>query len=258
MGLLLNYMSLHLKTKMQYRVSFYFTLLTQLITILVEVFVLKSVFDKFNLLEEYSVYELYFNFSIIWLGYSLAQFIGRGFDKFTSLINDGSFDLLLIRPRNLFLQIIGNDIYYEKITRIISSFVLFIYGSINIINEFSIFKFFVLITIILGSFFIIISLFIIGATVCFYTIQGIEFINIFTDGTKQVGQYPMGIFPKIIRKIFTIVIPITLINYYPIEYLSGRSNNILYGFLPLISLMYFFPALIIFRHGLKKYKSSGS
>ena len=50
MGLLLNYMSLHLKTKMQYRVSFYFTLLTQLITILVEVFVLKSVFDKFNLL----------------------------------------------------------------------------------------------------------------------------------------------------------------------------------------------------------------
>ena len=201
---------------------------------------------------------MYFNFSIIWLGYSLAQFIGRGFDKFTSLINDGSFDLLLIRPRNLFLQIIGNDIYYEKITRIISSFVLFIYGSINIINEFSIFKFFVLITIILGSFFIIISLFIIGATVCFYTIQGIEFINIFTDGTKQVGQYPMGIFPKIIRKIFTIVIPITLINYYPIEYLSGRSNNILYGFLPLISLMYFFPALIIFRHGLKKYKSSGS
>ena len=258
MGLLLNYMSLHLKTKMQYRVSFYFTLLTQLITVLVEVFVLKSIFDKFNLLEEYSVYELYFNFSIVWLGYSLAQFIGRGFDKFTSLVNDGSFDLLLIRPRNLFLQIIGNDIYYEKITRIISSFVLFIYGSVNLINDFNIFKLFILVAIIFGSFFIIMSLFIIGATVCFYTIQGIEFINVFTDGTKQLGQYPIGIFPKIVKTIFTIVIPITLVNYYPIEYLSGRSDNILYGLLPLVSIMYIIPALFIFRHGLKKYKSSGS
>ena len=124
MSLLLNYMSIHLRIRMQYKVSFFLTLLTQLLTLLVEIFVLKSMFNKFNLLESYSVYELYFNFSIVWLGYSLAQMLGRGFDKFTNLIVDGSFDLLLIRPRNIFIQIIGSDFYFEKVTRVLSSLIL--------------------------------------------------------------------------------------------------------------------------------------
>ena len=258
MSLLTKYMSMHLKTRMQYRVSFFFTLVTQLITLLVEVFVLKSMFEKFNLLNTYNIYELYFNFSVIWLGYSLAQMLGRGFDKFTNLIIDGSFDLLLIRPRSLYVQIIGSDFYYEKITRVLSSLVLFVIGASKIIVEFNIFKVFVLLLIILASFFMIMSVFIIGATFCFYTIQGIEFINIFTDGTKHIGQYPMGIFYKSVRNIFTFVIPLTMVSYYPIEYLTGRTNNILMGLYPIVAILYIIPAIFIFKLGLKKYKSSGS
>ena len=104
----------------------------------------------------------------------------------------------------------------------------------------------------------IMGVFIMGATFCFFTIQGIEFINIFTDGTKQIGQYPMGIFYKAVRTVFTIVIPLTLVNYYPIEYLTERSNNFILGFLPVIAILYIVPAIIIFKIGLKKYKSSGS
>lgn len=258
MSLLLNYMSMHLKVKMQYKVSFIFTMITQLLTVFVELFVLKSMFEKFSLLEEYNIYELYFNFSIIWLGYSLAQLLCRGFDKFSNLIVDGSFDLLLIRPRNLYLQIIGSDIYYEKITRVISTFVLLIYSFIKIVNSFSMIKLFMLITMILGSFIVILSLFIIGASVCFYTIQGIEFINIFTDGTKHVCQYPMGIYNKIVRNVFTFIIPVALLNYYPIEYLTGRINNNIYILLPLIPCLFIIPAIMLFKIGLKKYKSSGS
>ena len=243
---------------MQYKISFIFTLITQLLTILVEVFVLKSMFEKFNLLESYNVYELYFNFSVVWLGYSLAQMFGRGFDKFSNLIVDGSFDLLLIRPRNLFIQIIGSDFYYEKLTRVLSSFILFIIGASNIIVNLNLQRILVLLLIIIGSFFMIMSVFIIGATFCFYTIQGIEFINIFTDGTKHIGQYPMGIFHKSIRDIFTFIIPLTLVNYYPIEYLTSRTNNDFVGLFPFVAILYIVPAIIIFKFGLKKYKSSGS
>ncbi len=258
MSLLVNYMVMHLKVKMQYKVSFVFTMITQLLTVFVEIFVLKSMFSKFSLLDKFNIYELYFNFSIIWLGYSLAQLLGRGFDKFSNLIVDGSFDLLLIRPRNLYLQIIGSDIYYEKITRVLSTLVLFIYSSIKVLNNFNIEKLFMLLTMILGSFIVIMSLFIIGASVTFYTIQGIEFINIFTDGTKHVCQYPMGIFNKIVRGIFTFLIPITLLNYYPIEYLTGRTTNNIYIIYPIIPCLLIIPAVLIFKVGLKKYKSSGS
>ena len=258
MSLLFDYMKVHFKIKMQYKASFICTVLAQLILVVFELFVLKSVFDKFNLLDKYNKYELYFNFSVVWVGYSLAQFIGRGFDKFSNLVRDGSFDLLLIRPRHLFLQIIGSDMNYEKISRILSTLFLFIYSSTKIIVDFNILKLFVLISILLGSFMMIMSVFIIGASVSFYTIQGIEFINIFTDGTKQLGQYPMGIFNKIVRIVFTFVIPLTLVSFYPIEYLTGRQTFIGYAFLPLLSIIYIIPALLLFKIGLRKYKSSGS
>lgn len=258
MNLLLNYMSMHFKVKMQYKISFILTLISQLLIVALELFVLQSMFEKFSLLEAYNINELYFNFSIIWLGYSLAQLLGRGFDKFSNLIVDGTLDLLLIRPRNIFLQIIGSDMYYEKLSRIISTLILFIYSFFKIIPGFNIMYLFVLLFIFIGAFTIIMSVFIIGAAVCFYTIQGIEFINIFTDGTKHVGQYPMGMFNKFVRNIFTFVIPLTLVNYYPIMYLTGKTNNIFYGILPVLASLFIIPAIFIFKFGLKKYKSSGS
>ena len=258
MSLIFNYMSMHFRVKMQYKVSFVLTLITQLLVVCVELFVLQSMFEKFSLLDKYNLYELYFNFCIIWFGHSLAQTIGRGFDKFSNLVVDGSFDLLLIRPRSLYVQIIGSDMFYEKLSRVVSTFIILIYSFFKITVNISLFKIIVLFLIIIGSVMMVLSVFIIGAAVSFYTIQGIEFINIFTDGTKQLGQYPMGIFNKVVRCIFTFIIPLTLINYYPMQYLTGQSNNFIYGLLPIFAILFILPAIYIFNIGLKKYKSSGS
>ena len=178
--------------------------------------------------------------------------------KFSNLVVDGSFDLLLIRPRNIYIQIIGSDMFYEKISRVISTFIIMIYSFFKITVNVNFFKVIVLLLIIIGSSIMVLSVFIIGAAVSFYTIQGIEFINIFTDGTKQLGQYPMGIFNSIVRGIFTFVIPLTLINYYPMKYLTGESSNYIYGLLPIFAIFFIIPAVFIFNTGLKKYKSSGS
>ena len=105
MRLLINYLSLHLKIKLQYKLSFIFSVISQALAIMIELYVIKSLFVKFSLLKEFEVYKLYMGFSIVWLGFSIAQMFGRGFDKFSKIIIDGSFDLLLIRPQNIFLQI---------------------------------------------------------------------------------------------------------------------------------------------------------
>lgn len=258
MSLLLKYMSMHLKVKMQYKMSFALTLIAQILFVFFELFLICSLFDKFSLLNKYNINELFLGFSVVWLGFSLAQTFGRGFDKFSKIISTGNFDLLLIRPQNIFLQIIGSDIFFEKFSRVIGMLILFIYSAIKIIKHFSLEKIFILISMVLGAFFIIMGIFIIGACICFYTIQGIEIVNIFTDGTKQLAQYPMNIYNRIVRNFFTYVIPITLINYFPIEYLTGRTTNPIYIFLPTISCLFIIPAIVIFKFGIKKYKSSGS
>jgi ABC-2 type transport system permease protein len=248
---------MHLKSALEYRLSFILSVISQLLFLFVELFTVYSLFNKFSLLETYNVYELLLGFSIVWLGFSTSEFLLRGFDHFANLIVDGKFDLLLIRPRNIYIQIIGYDIGLEKIGRVIISFLCFIWSATKVIN-FSFTNVTLLILVAFGSINIMGGLLIIGASACFFTVQGLEFVNIFTNGTKQLGQYPMGIYKKIFRYIFTFIIPLTIINYYPLEYLTGRSNNLLYVFLPIISFIFLLFAILIFNLGMRKYKSTGS
>jgi hypothetical protein len=46
---------------------------------------------------------------------------------------------------------------------------------------------------------------ILNSTLCFWTIQGLEFANVLTDGGRQMAQYPMTIYRDWFRRIFTYV-----------------------------------------------------
>ena len=258
MSLIKNYLSLHLKISLEYKSSFILTLIAQALAMIVELFVLIFLFYKFKLLDTYNTYEILLGFSTLWLGYSLVELFGRGFDHFSKIIVNGNFDLLLIRPRTLFIQIFGSDICYEKTGRVLISLIIFIYSSIKVMTNITILKILLLVSMVLCCSIIILSVLIVGASFCFYTIQGLEVINIFTNGTRQVGQYPMGIYKKVVRIFFTLVIPITLVNYYPISYLTGETNNLIYLLLPYYSIIIFIISNIIFYIGTKKYTSTGS
>lgn len=258
MKLLFKYLATHLKVSLEYKVSLLLSLIAQGLVMFAELFAINSLFHKFGLLDSYNIYELLFGFSIVWLGFSLSEMFFRGFDHFSDLIVHGKFDLLLIRPRNIYLQILGNDICYEKTSRVLFSLSLFIYSSTKIIETLTFTKLLTLILIVFGCVTIFASIFIIGASFCFVTIQGLEVVNIFTDGSRQLTQYPMGIYKKIVRIVFTFIIPLMLVNYYPVQYLTGKSDNIIYIFFPLLSIIFFIISILIFNQGIKKYNSTGS
>lgn len=258
MKLIKNYLSLHLKISLEYRSSFILTVISQTLAMFVELFTVMTLFNKFKLLEIYDTYELLLGFSTLWLGYSLTEMFGRGFDNFPKLIVNGNFDMLLIRPRNLFIQIFGTDMCYEKIGRVLISLGMYIYSASKVIKTLTILKVILLVLMIVGCIITVLSVFIIGATFSFMTIQGLEVINIFTNGTRQVAQYPMGIYKTAIRLFFSIVIPISLANYYPIEYLRGTTNNHLFVLMPLLTIIAFYVSKLIFKLGLRKYCSTGS
>ena len=93
---------------------------------------------------------------------------------------------------------------------------------------------------------------------CFYTIQGLEVVNIITNGSKQFAEYPMRIYKRALRLVFTFVIPIAIINFYPVDYLIGKTNNLLYVFIPLLSFILLYISTLIFNYGMSKYYSTGS
>ncbi len=255
--MLLKYLSMHLRSKLEYKVPFILIVIAQTLTIGTSYIAMYSLFSRFGSIKGFTLYDVLISFSVINIGFSSAEFIGRGFDRFKKLIKSGTFDLLLIKPRNIYLQIIGSNIAYEKIGRVIGTVIILIYA-ISKSDTIVMSRVWIIAIMCLSSIIIFLSLFIIGAAITFYTIEGLEVVNIFTDGSKEMGQYPIGIFNDVVLKFFTYIIPIACINYYPLLYLLGKSNSIISIISPLLGMLIIVPAVLIFNYSLKHYQGTGS
>jgi len=73
-----------------------------------------------------------------------------------------------------------------------------------------------------------------------------------------MAQYPIGIFKKGIILFLTYILPFGFVNYYPLLYILGKTNNKLFAISPLITLVYLIPIVFLFYKGVKKYSSVGS
>ena len=111
---------------------------------------------------------------------------------------------------------------------------------------------------ILCGIFLFMGLYIIYATLCFFTIEGLEFMNIFTDGGREFGRYPAGIYGSSILKFLTFIVPLACFQYYPLLILLGKSSRKLYAAAPIACLIFFALCCIFWRAGVSRYKSAGS
>jgi ABC-2 type transport system permease protein len=117
-----------------------------------------------------------------------------------------------------------------------------------------------LVNMIIGGSIIFAGIYMLQATAAFWTIDGLEFANIFTHGIRQHAIYPLNIFPRGITIFLTFIIPFGTITYLPLQYLLGRIDGIgwLYAFMPLLGALFIIPCILVWRYGVRKYSSAGS
>lgn len=257
MKLYIESLKMHLKSTLEYKVSFIVGFISQFLVVFTYYFIIIALFTKFNNIKGFTLYEVLLTFSIIQFGYSMNEFFARGIDTFETLIIDGSLDRLLLRPKNILLQVLCSKVDFVKISRIFQSLVILIISLLHLNINFTFLKVICLILMLISSIIVFFSIFLLMASYCFITVQSLEIKNLFTDGGKHIAQYPIGVFKKGVVMFFTFIIPYGYVNYYPLLYLLGKSDNILYCFSPIIVLLYVIPSLLSFKFGLKKYTSAG-
>ena len=258
MKLYLKYASIILRGQMQYKVSFVLTAIGQFLVSFTGFLGVYYMFNRFNSVEGFTFSQILLCFGVLLASFSLAECFVRGFDTFRGIISNGEFDRIMVRPRNEILQVLSARIDFSRIGRFLVSVGLLAYAIVNNGVTWTPDRILTLIFMIIGGFFVYAGLFVVYASICFFTIEGLEFMNIFTDGTREAGKYPLSIYGEGILKFLTYVVPIALFQYYPFLYLIGQSQNKLYIFLPLISALYIFPCLLFWKFGVKHYKSTGS
>ena len=257
MKLIGKYLGMYFKSQLEYKSSFILTCIAQLLTLSLSSFMVFILMDKFHFLDNYDIYELMLGISIVQFGFSFSECFMRGFDKFSEVIKVGGLDLMLIRPRNIYVQVFGSNIELTKLSRVLGSLVLFIIAISNI-DSITWYGALYLFLLLVGSSMIYAALFIFSACFCFKTVEGLEFMNIFTDGSREFGQYPMGLFRREVILVFTFLIPLACVNYYPISYILGKSDNIWYLISPLMTFILFIISIITFNRCIRHYEGTGS
>lgn len=260
MRLYIKYFSMHLKSAMEHKTSFILTALGQGMTTLFSFFSIYFLFDRFGHIKGYSFNEVLLCFSTIFIAFALAECLSRGFDTFGSIIGNGQFDRIMVRPRHEILQVLGTRMELTKIGRLLQALFVLIYAVINIDITWDISKALTLCFMIIGGVVLFSGLFMIYASICFFTLEGLEFMNIFTDGGREIAQYPLDIYKDWVLKFFTFFIPLAWVNYYPFLYLIDKNtlSKELSMLIPLGTLLFLIPCYGLWRLGVRHYQSTGS
>ena len=258
MKLYFKYFTTQIKANMTYRASSIFASIGQLLGTITTLIGIYLLFGKFDHLGDYSFEHILLTYAIIIFVFSFDEMIFRGFDEFDRLISTGEMDRLLLRPRNIVLQVCGYKIEPMKLGRVLFGLGLIIFACFNLSIEWSMLKALIVLEMVVSGIITFFGVYLFTASITIFTINRAEFINIFTDGGRELCYYPLDIFKKFISKLFTFVIPFASFNYIPLRYLLGFSDgsawNLVY---PLISIVFCFIGYITFNICMKKYKSCG-
>ena len=258
MKLYLHYFSIHMKSMMQHKMSFFLTMIGQVIMTITAFFFFFFMFLRFHSVRDFTYQEVLLGYSVVLFSFSLAEMFARGFDTFASMISNGEFDRIMVRPRNEIFQVLATRIEFTRIGKFLQALFMMLYVFLTSDIQWNVYKVAVVVLMIAGGAALFSGLFLIYAAICFFSTQGLEFMNIFTDGGRELGRYPLGIYGNAVLKFFTFVVPLAMVQYYPLLYLTGRDNRAMIAFCPLAGFFFLIPSWILWRIGVRHYTSTGS
>ena len=258
MRLYMKYFAINLKSQMQYKATFLLNLFGRIVIAFATVAGVWFMFMRFNEVEGFTLPQVFLCTAVTTMSFAMSETFARGFDIFPRLLGNGQFDRILVRPRNIIFQVLASQMEFARLGILIQAVFVLIYAipRSGVVWRWD--KILTLILMVACGAVVFFALYIVYAAFSFFTVEGLEFMNIVTHGGREFGRYPYAIYGKEVLRFLTYVVPLALFQYYPLLYLLGIGQSRLYMCTPLIALLFLLPAYGFFRLGLRRFKSTGS
>lgn len=256
-------MGMLIKSQLQYPVSFLLQTLAQLIMEGGEMMALILIIDRFDHLHQWEAGDLFFFFGIMSVTFYLTECFGRGITgAFPSMVRSGQLDTLLLRPRGILTQVLCSDVDPRRITCIAVGVVALIIGSRLSAVSWTPLKVLLLFEAVAFGFLLILALFMIEAIFCIHSVKSVELVNAITYGGRSACEYPVTIYPRPLRVLFTTLAPFALVLQIPAGYILEKPLfpwPAWTAFLcPLSGAVIFAVIELFFQRAMRFYRSTGS
>ncbi|MBN1412506.1 MAG: ABC-2 family transporter protein [Spirochaetales bacterium] len=258
-----KYLKISLKGQMEYRGSFILQMIGHFFLTLLDFLGIWVLFNQFGKLKDWGLEEVALLYGTITIAFAISDTLSRGLDYCAEYVRTGEFDRFLIRPRSLLLQIIGVEFTLRRFGRLFQGLFVLAWALITLNIHWSLPKVLLMFFSIGGGTCLFVGLWIMQATISFWTVQGLEVVNITTYGGVETAQYPMSIYEKWFQNFFIFIIPLACVNFFPMLEILERPDPLafpawMHWVSPAAGILFLIASIFLFRFGVRHYRSTGS
>jgi ABC-type uncharacterized transport system, permease component len=258
MRLLFKYFRVVVRGQLRYRSTLFLNAFGQLVLPLTMLAGIQLLFARFGSLAGWTAPEVLLCFGVTHCAFSLSELAFRGFDSFSTILANGEFDRILVRPTSPTLQVLGSRLEISRVGRLAVGIAVLAWAIAGLGIRWSFLKALTIALMVLCGAALFSGIFTLGAALAFLTMDGLEIVNVLTDGGRELAQYPISIYGDKMVRFFTFAVPFACVNYLPLLYILDRGGGPASALLPLAGLAFLPPCLAVWRLGARRYVSTGS
>ncbi|MDM5337692.1 ABC-2 family transporter protein [Fictibacillus enclensis] len=260
MKLYIKLVSASIRSRMQYKMNFVFSMVSYGIVMMIDFLMLAAILNRFNEVKGWNLYEVGILYGISSVSLSLYRTVAPEIHEFEKYMIEGEFDSLLIRPVSPLVLLLSKNLDLSRIGGALQGMIIIALSLYHVSHTHSITLLLIYLPVILVCGWVIsFSLALVTATIAFWTQRIKDFQTFTLYAPFNAANYPMNIYPGWLKFIFFTVIPVAFINYVPMLFLLNKSGNIYYLLLPvLVALLFFYLALAFWNFGIRFYHSTGT
>ncbi len=248
-------------TRLEYRVSFFISLLAMALYYVVQYSIVAFTVLSFDQINGWTLPEISFLYSFILLAQGINTAIFGPLVRFDELIRKGEWDIILIRPVRPLAALLSMKFDITAMVHLLLGFFFFAYAVNGLQIQLGISGVLWSLAIWTGGALILASIRLLVASIAFIAVSTESLVHFFVYSSKEFVLYPINIYKSPVPFILTFIFPIAFINYYPVHLFLDKQGlyitEMKYFTLP-VGLMMYAVALVIFRLGNSKYHSTGT
>lgn len=247
-----------IKSKMSYREDFIISMIGMIATSVAGAMTFWLVFQNFPSIGGWNFYEMMFLYGFALISATPAQCL---FDNNWSLrlqVYSGDFIKYCFRPLNIFFYFISEVFDIKGLGQMGFGIVAVCYSWNKLGLPFHWYTIFLLLTAFISASLFVIAVLNLAASACFWIINSF-FVLALSNTLRDYAKYPVTIFGSVLRTLFTFVIPIAFMAFYPSElFLRPDSVPEFVWFTPVFGILFFYLSYKVWMKGACSYNGTGS
>jgi len=168
---------------------------------------------------------LFLVFALAQLGFALGSLVLGQFDRVHERVRTGTIETVLVRPFSPLLQIATDDVALRRVGRLAAALVVLPVALHLAPVDWTPARVALTVATPLCGAVVFGALFVLSGSISFWLVDGSEFGHAFTYGSNYLSQWPVGVLPTVLSRLFTFVLPAAFVAYLPALVVLDRTDT---------------------------------